>query len=67
MKHDCENHPSTKYPGQMIDHSEIVARLGECGICDPDECKGCQETETAITWLLAVRKFGLARANEMFP
>jgi len=25
------------------------------------------ETDTAVDWLMAVRKFGLARANEMFP
>lgn len=26
-----------------------------------------EETDTAVDWLLAVRKYGIERANEMFP
>jgi hypothetical protein len=30
-------------------------------------CELCKHTDTAVDWLMAVRKYGIEKANEMFP
>lgn len=35
--------------------------------CDENTCKQYAEENTAIDWIMAVRKYGLETANQMFP
>jgi hypothetical protein len=46
----------------MTDHTDHVERH-EWHV----DCDDCQADATAIDWLVAVRRYGLAQANAMFP